>query len=118
MARFASSERFCRLLPAVFVVWIASAGSVSRAAEDKIDFARDIQPIFQNSCVECHGAQKQKGGLRLDSRAAGMKGGTTGTAIIAGKAAESLLVQRIKGIGDDPRMPEKKPALADAQIAL
>jgi mono/diheme cytochrome c family protein len=99
------------------VVWIASGGSLA-SADEKVDFARDIQPIFQNSCVECHGTQKQKGGLRLDSRAAAMKGGTTGTAIIAGKGADSLLVHRIKGIGDDPRMPEKKPALPDTQIAL
>ena len=82
------------------------------------DFARDIQPIFAASCVECHGATKQKGGLRLDSRAAAMNGGTTGPSIVPGKGAESYLVQRIKGLNDEPQMPEKKPALSAEQTAL
>src|SRR3954454_11859322 len=81
-----------------------------------VDFPRDIQPILTQSCIECHGVNKQKGGLRLDSRAAALKGGLTGSAIVPGDAAKSLLVLRIKGIGDDPQMPEKKPPLAATQI--
>ncbi|HEX8915344.1 MAG TPA: c-type cytochrome domain-containing protein, partial [Humisphaera sp.] len=69
------------------------------------------------SCVECHGPAKAKGGLRLDSRSAAMKGGVTGPAIVPGKSAESLLLVRVRGQGDEPRMPEKKPALSAEQIA-
>ena len=42
----------------------------SRAA---VDFARDIQPLLADRCIKCHGAEKQKGGLRLDGKAAAMK---------------------------------------------
>ena len=38
-----------------------------------VDFARDIQPILQDHCYDCHGAKKTKNGLRLDLRAAALK---------------------------------------------
>jgi mono/diheme cytochrome c family protein len=100
------------------ILALGSARTSAAAADAKVDFAREVLPIFKSSCIECHGAQKQKGGLRLDGRAAAMKGGTTGVAIVAGKSSDSLLLHRIKGLGDEPRMPEKKPALAEEQIQL
>jgi mono/diheme cytochrome c family protein len=103
-------------LAAGFVVLLASTARV-RGAEP-VDFARDVQPIFKATCYECHGAQKQKGGLRLDSRELTMKGGSTGKAIVAGNSKESYLVARIKGEGDEEQMPVKKPALTPAQIAV
>ena len=42
-----------------------------------IDFARDIQPILEASCLRCHGAVKPKGGLRLDTRDAALRGGAS-----------------------------------------
>lgn len=97
---------------------VAPSHAAETAAAGSPDFVRDIQPIFAESCVECHGPAKQKGGLRLDSRAAAMKGGTTGPSILPGKGAESYLVHRIKGLNDEPKMPEKKPALSAEQTAL
>jgi mono/diheme cytochrome c family protein len=84
---------------------------------DQVDFARDIDPIFAKHCYECHNDEKQKGELRMDSRAWLVKGGDGGTAIIPGKGKESLLVIRLFD-GDDPRMPKKKPSLSPRQIAL
>ena len=49
-------------------------GGVARG-DSAVDFTRDIKPIFDASCVSCHGPQKQKGGLRLDLKDAAMQGG-------------------------------------------
>lgn len=104
-----------RSLAATLMILAGLVGSDAVAASP--DFVKDIQPIFVASCVECHGPAKQKGGLRLDSRTAAMKGGSSGASIEPGKGADSYLVQRLKGLGDEPKMPEKKPALTDEQIA-
>jgi mono/diheme cytochrome c family protein len=82
-----------------------------------VDFTRDIQPILQTNCYECHGADKSKGKLRLDIRAAAMKGGETGPVIIPGKSSESLLVRRILGLDGDDRMPKDGDALAAPDVA-
>ncbi len=42
-------------------------------ADTKVDFAKQIQPIFEKSCVKCHGPEKQKGGLRLDRKSSRAK---------------------------------------------
>jgi hypothetical protein len=73
-----------------------------------IEFAKDIQPVFERSCISCHGPKLQMGGLRLDSKNVASK------AILPGKAAESTLYQRVAGIGDQARMPMGgKPLPAD-----
>jgi hypothetical protein len=92
-----------------------AAAKTSPAA---IDFARDIQPILQSQCYECHGPAKARGQLRLDRRAAAMKGGETGAAIDPGNSEQSLLVRRILGLDDEERMPKDADPLPAAQIAL
>lgn len=84
----------------------------------KIDFWRDIDPIFKKSCYECHDGKEQKGDLRMDSRAALLKGGKDGPGFIVGDGRKSAIVMRSLGEGDDPRMPKKKPPLSDNQIEL
>src|SRR4051812_32577269 len=89
----------------------------ARAAEP--DYLREVKPVLVEHCFRCHGASQQKGGLRLDTAALAKKGGDTGPALAAGRPAESLIVQVIKGTHRDiPRMPYKKPALGAQQIAL
>ena len=88
------------------------------AADAPVDYVRDIQPIFRQSCTECHDAGKHKADLRLDNRADAMRGGETGAAILPGHSRESLLMKRVRGEGDDDRMPVKKPPLTDGQIAV
>jgi uncharacterized membrane protein len=80
------------------------------------DFARDVHPIFVDSCYECHGPTAHKGGLRLDSPAEFLAGGNSGAIIVPGKSAQSLLIQRILGQGNKKRMPVDHPPLSDAQI--
>ena len=61
----------------------------ARAAE-KVSFNRDIRTILSDICFACHGpdVSKVKGGLRLDSKEAAMKGGESGPAIVPGNAGE------------------------------
>jgi hypothetical protein len=71
----------------------------------RVDFAREVLPALKASCLQCHGAERQAAGLRMDSRAFLLKGGVSGTALLPGKSKASLLVQRALGIGGKPRMP-------------
>ena len=52
----------------IIVSSLVFAVNLATAAEAKVDFAKDIQPILQQNCFKCHGAEKQKGKLRLDLR--------------------------------------------------
>lgn len=95
-------------------------------AADKqgVTFEQDIKPIFDKACTSCHGAEKAKGKLRLDSLAAALKGGEDGKVVEPGHSAESVLVQNIAHLGDpDDYMPPPKnkagiPPLTPAQIGL
>ncbi len=88
-------------------------------AQAKVDFAKDIQPILQKTCIQCHGAEKSKGDLRLDSKEAAMKGGKNGPVIIAGDAAKSEVHRRIiLPKGHDDVMPTKGEPLSKAQTDL
>jgi hypothetical protein len=76
-----------------------------------VTYATDIQPIFEPSCYPCHGPKtpKPKGGLRLDSLAAVLKGGEDGPAIIPGDSVKSPLVANVAHLGDeDDFMPPPK----------
>src|SRR2546426_385741 len=83
-----------------------------------VDYVRDIQPILKTSCYQCHGAEMQMGKLRLDSKPLAFQGGLSGKAIVPGKSAESLLVQRILGLGGIVRMPLQGNPLTEDQIAV
>lgn len=89
----------------------------------RIDFVRDIQPIFERSCVGCHGGEKPKSGFALISREALLRGGQSGEpAIVLGHAQESQLVRYVSDAVEDLEMPplgrrEKYPALAAEEIA-
>ncbi|MBI3865547.1 MAG: DUF1553 domain-containing protein [Planctomycetia bacterium] len=78
-------------------------------------FENKVRPILAERCFECHGAEKQKGNLRLDSQASILKGGDSGAAVVAGKPDESLLVQVI-GYAFDIKMPPKSK-LPEREIA-
>lgn len=79
------------------------------AASDKKDltFEKDIKPLFQASCVRCHGQQRQRGGLRLDSLDALMKGGDDGKMVVAGDSKKSLLVFAVSQVDNQIAMPPK-----------
>ena len=80
-------------------------------------FEKSIRPLLAARCFECHGPQKQKGNLRLDSRAAVLKGGDTAPAVTPGKPEESLLVDAIR-YGDTYQMPPKSQLPPEEIAAL
>lgn len=66
-----------------------------------VTYAGDIQKIFETSCVKCHGPERAKENLRLDSREGVLKGSEHGAVIVPGKSAESPLVHAIAYLGED-----------------
>src|SRR5690606_16729734 len=84
---------------------------------DPVDFARDVLPVLEAQCFECHGPQKARGRLRLDSRRAALKGGMTGPAIVPGDSEHSLLLRRVLGLDGEDRMPLDADPLPEDQIA-
>ena len=74
-------------------------------------YAAGVQPIFEKSCYPCHGPKtpKPKGGLRLDSLEAVLKGGKDGVVVVAGDIAKSPLLGDVAHLGDpDDYMPPPK----------
>jgi mono/diheme cytochrome c family protein len=87
------------------------------AAAEPVDYLRDVKPILAKNCYACHGAAKQRSGLRLDTAAALLRGGNTGPAAVPGKSADSLLVKAVTGAADTKAMPPKGPPLTPAEVA-
>ena len=85
-----------------------------------VTYAADIKPIFEKSCFKCHGAEKQKGKLRLDSLEATLKGGDNGKILEPGKSAESTLVHSVARLDEDDAMPpaDKGEPLTKEQVGL
>jgi N-acyl-D-amino-acid deacylase len=75
-------------------------------AAEKVDFAKQIKPLLERSCVACHGPDKQRSNFRLDSREAMLKGGNTGSAVVVpGKSAQSTLLDYVSGRVEGMEMP-------------
>jgi mono/diheme cytochrome c family protein len=87
-------------------------------ASGSIDFTRDIKPIFESSCVKCHGRGKDKGGFRLDTRDSFLKGGESGVVATAGRSAESYIIELVSGLDPDNVMPVKGSKLTAKQVGL
>ncbi|MBX6311700.1 MAG: PSD1 domain-containing protein [Isosphaeraceae bacterium] len=85
------------LLMMAAMIGVATRGAFATEpdAEQVKFFEKEVRPLLAENCFKCHGPQKQKGGLRLDSRAAALRGGESGPAIVPGKPEESLLVEAI-----------------------
>ncbi len=78
------------------------------AAAAPVDFVRDVRPIFQKHCYECHGDKKQKSGLRLDIKSEAFKGGDNHSPdILPGKAKDSPLIHFLITDDEDELMPPK-----------
>jgi hypothetical protein len=108
---------------------ICSFAAAAQAQEDPlpppanqtVDFTRDIQPIFQNSCLRCHGPEKPKSHFRLDSRASALAGGNNNTNdIVPGNSSKSLLIHYTAYSVQDLEMPPvgKGDPLTPHQVGL
>ena len=63
------------------------AAQLPPPADHAVNFSKEIKPIFEASCIKCHGRGRDKGGFRLDTRETVLKGGDTGPAVVPGKSA-------------------------------
>lgn len=98
---------------------LSSEGAVSNAQSSTFYGAR-IAPIFETHCLICHGANKRKGGLRLDSYEQLVRGGKNGAVVKVGDAAASDLYRRVSldRAHKDFMPAEGKPPLSDADRKL
>jgi hypothetical protein len=89
-----------------------------------IDFARQIKPLLERSCVACHSGEKPRGQFRIDGRDAILKGGASGTAtIVPGHGEKSPLIDYVSGRAPESEMPpvaewKRFPALSLNEVAL
>ncbi|QOV90871.1 c-type cytochrome domain-containing protein [Humisphaera borealis] len=82
----------------------------------KIDFAKEVWPIFIDKCIYCHGEEKNKGKLRMHTEDLALVGGSDGPLYIKGNSEESLLIKHILTDDEDEVMPppkEDKPVTAE-----
>lgn len=101
---------------------IHSLGLTGAEAAAPVDFA-DLELIFFKHCVECHGAKDPDGSLVLETYETLLKGGESGPTVVAGKSAESLLIQFLEGRAEKKGKrlvmpPGKRDKLSKEQIAL
>ena len=96
-------------------LFLASLSAAASAA-DMMHFEQRIRPLLIANCIDCHGPDKQKGGLRLDSRAGWQTGGDSGPALVPGKLAESKLWQAVTYADRDLKMPPKRK-LKESEVA-
>jgi hypothetical protein len=110
-----STRRIWMLVPCILL------GSLGRSAaqtpSEREFFERKIRPLLVENCYKCHSTgQKKKGELHLDSRAAILKGGDSGPAVVPREPTNSLLIKAVGYADPDLRMPPQK-RLAAEQIA-
>ncbi|MDB6117808.1 MAG: Protein of unknown function (DUF1553)/Protein of unknown function (DUF1549)/Planctomycete, partial [Verrucomicrobiaceae bacterium] len=95
---------------------LAFAVAPQWASADSEFFEKRVRPVLIERCESCHGADKQKGGLRLDSRAAWQKGGESGPVLVPGDPDESRLIKAVRYGDPDLQMPPKHK-LPETEIA-
>jgi hypothetical protein len=85
-----------------------------------VTFEKDIKPLFEKSCFKCHGEEKPKAKLRVDSIEAIKKGSSSGEVVVVGKSEKSSLVHSISMLDPDLAMPPegKGDPLTKEQVAL
>lgn len=85
--------------------------------KETISFANDIAPVLAKNCTGCHGATRPRNNFSLNTPEGLLKGGDRGEPVLPGKAADSLLVKKLKGTADGARMPMGMSPLDDATMA-
>ena len=101
-------------IPHFSALLICAAHLLVARAKAEPDYAKDIKPLLKSRCYACHGALKQKSGLRLDTVALMRKGGESGSVI---DPAAAILLDRVTATDKDDRMPPEGAALSAEEIA-
>ncbi len=99
----------------------AAGASLPAPVSRTVDFETEVKPILQATCIPCHGPEKQKGGLRLDNKFSGMRGGDHHAPVIVPKrSADSPLIRFVAGLDPEIVMPPEKEnrRLSADQVAI
>src|ERR1043166_312049 len=97
-----------RILTPILVVGLGTALSVSAAT---VDFTKQVKPLLESSCVSCHKEGKVEGGLRLDDKAAALRGGENGLDIVPGNPDKSTVYRSTTLPKDDDKVMPPKGAV-------
>ena len=117
-------KEFCVAVAVLAILAVRADVDVSKlppaAAKKDVTFAKDIKPMFEKACFNCHGEEKQKAKLRVDSVEAILKGSENGKIVEVGKSEKSSLVHTVAGLVEDMMMPPEGKAdpLTKEQISL
>ena len=98
---------------------LAVAACAVATAEGAVDFDAEVLPILEDHCIDCHGDEKQKSALRLDTALGLLRGGESGEPLlVGGKSAESYLFKRVSTEVAKDAMPPKGKRLSAEQVAV
>jgi mono/diheme cytochrome c family protein len=98
------------MIPAAMLLSILAASEPAKSLE------AEARAIFTQRCVSCHGAEKQRGGLRLDRKTDALRGGDSGAIIQSGKAEKSLLLKKVQSRDSAEQMPPTGERLSPQQV--
>ena len=91
--------------------------AVAQAADEAVDYERDVQPILRTRCYECHDGGQSEAGLRLDLRAGTWQGGESGEpAVVPGQVDRSPLLARVTSSDPEKQMPPEGERLTAAEV--
>ena len=103
------------VLAGVVTAAVARADANPRL-EREVFFETRIRPVLATTCIKCHAQKRTENNLRVDRRAALVKGGDSGPAIVPGNPEKSLLIRAVRYHDDDLKMPPDKK-LPDAVVS-
>jgi mono/diheme cytochrome c family protein len=86
--------------------------------DHRVDFHREVLPILANRCATCHASGRSEGGLSVETRSSLLKGSDSGPVVVAGKSAESLLIELVSSDDRDLVMPKQGKQLSGEEIAI
>ncbi|MBS1787037.1 MAG: ankyrin repeat domain-containing protein [Acidobacteria bacterium] len=109
--------KFVLLLLFATIPFVGAQSKFPPAANRKVDYKRDIQPLLAQKCYFCHGPEVQQAGLRLDLRQNALRGGDYGPVIKIGDSSASKLIRRLVDGDGGLQMPPDGP-LTDEEIGL
>jgi hypothetical protein len=105
-----------RLLQGILLLGLQATLHADLSPDD-LRLSAEARGVLAHQCTKCHGQNKQKGELRLDTKAGAMKGGENGAVIVPGKAADSELLKRVTlPTADDDHMPPEKKVVDSEDI--
>ncbi|HET6246424.1 MAG TPA: DUF1549 domain-containing protein [Tepidisphaeraceae bacterium] len=121
MNAYKAFSLFVCIAACLLCISIASADgppALPPSADHPVEFSRDIKPLFEASCIQCHAKGKDKGGFSLETRQTMLKGGDDGPTVVVNKSSESAMVKLVAGVDPDSVMPKKGKRWTAEQVGM